>query len=370
MTEKLLEKYNMIVSAFCDGIVLVKAETGQIVACNEQYQMLARPKSEELIGTRLWETVPRGLADQTKSIFDKMLSKDKVTGRQYYVDNNSEYYIEYYSQKFNLNGVTYIQIVIKDITEWMRRERFFESAIKRYKDKLRKSALACKNSYAQLNGYRYRLREITNEYINAQEAERKLVAVELHDRVVQDLVSLCHHINNFKKSTTNADHIVIENLLEKAKNTLTSTRNVMKTLYTTALERYGLIETVKQELSDFEALSNVCTKFESSLSFKLDPTIEITLYRIFHESLLNIEKHSHYARNVTVVIKREKEYIEMRIMDDGIGFDINKISVKEPRGLEFMKHRAILLGGYFNITSCYQKGTEIFVKIPIDCMSV
>jgi len=113
----------------------------------------------------------------------------------------------------------------------------------------------------------------------------------------------------------------------------------------------------------------VSTRFKSCLTTKLDPAIENTLYRIFHEALLNIQKHSLNAHNVTVLLEKKGQTVEMKIRDDGDGFNIQNISGKEPRGLEIMRQRALLLGGNFGLESFHHNGTEIWVTIPVDGLS-
>ncbi|MCF7634538.1 MAG: ATPase [Dehalococcoides mccartyi] len=370
MAENLLDIYATIIATSCYGIVLVKAETGQIAICNEQFLMQSGEKAQNLIGTQIWEAVPPELKTRTKTIFNKMLLKDEITGQQHFTGcNNASCYLEYSSQRLNLNDGIYVQIIIKDITRYIKREHSLKASVTKYKIKLNNLMAEYESTRTQLKEYSHKLHEMTNAFINAKEDERKIIAIELHDRVAQDLISLGHQIESLRHISAYKDTSDIEELAKKAREALSSTRDIMKTLYPISLTRYGLIETIAQELNDFEATSNVSTRFKSCLTIKLDPAIENTLYRIFHEALLNIQKHSLNAHNVTVLLEKKGQTVEMKIRDDGDGFNIQNISGKEPRGLEIMRQRALLLGGSFGLESFHRNGTEIWVTIPVDGLS-
>ena len=101
--------------------------------------------------------------------------------------------------------------------------------------------------------------------------------------------------------------------------------------------------------------------------FKHDFDIEINLYRLIQEGLVNIKKHAD-ARNVTVKLVAAFPNIILRIEDNGIGFDMQKrmaTLTKEKRmGIRSMEQRAKLLQGEMEIQSRPMEGTKISIKFP------
>ena len=93
---------------------------------------------------------------------------------------------------------------------------------------------------------------------------------------------------------------------------------------------------------------------------RVDEAIKINLYRIAQEAVFNIIKYAK-AEKVIVRLKKEKEKIELKIVDDGYGFDTNK--KQKGIGLKNMYSRAKTIGAEISIQSILTKGTEITLSI-------
>jgi two-component system sensor histidine kinase UhpB len=93
---------------------------------------------------------------------------------------------------------------------------------------------------------------------------------------------------------------------------------------------------------------------------KLDPEVELAVYRIAQESLSNVIQHSG-AENVKVRFCSQ-DHIELEIADDGDGFDPDRPTVRY--GIVGMRERAMLAGGTLNIYSEPRKGTTVRLEIP------
>ncbi len=94
----------------------------------------------------------------------------------------------------------------------------------------------------------------------------------------------------------------------------------------------------------------------------LNPSGRFNLFNIYKETMTNIIKHSE-AKKVQVEICVKKEGLEMRIADDGVGFDPEVIP-KGCYGLRNMRKRAVETGGELNISSIKGRGTEICFYLP------
>ncbi len=119
-----------------------------------------------------------------------------------------------------------------------------------------------------------------------------------------------------------------------------------------------------------------------SNSKKIDPEIatrrfsteiEITIFRILQEAVLNTARHSN-AKNVFINMRSKNDGIVVEIEDDGDGFDIHSVFSEAAgynrtgRGLGLlgMKERASLIGGRLRICSSKDSGTRVTLRIPVD----
>lgn len=92
----------------------------------------------------------------------------------------------------------------------------------------------------------------------------------------------------------------------------------------------------------------------------VDESIKINLYRIVQEAIFNITKYAK-AQTVELCLSKEKENVELKIVDDGLGFDTNK--KQKGIGLKNMHSRAKTIGAQISIKSKLQEGTEIKLTI-------
>ena len=84
--------------------------------------------------------------------------------------------------------------------------------------------------------------------------------------------------------------------------------------------------------------------------------------RIVQEALLNVERHSG-ASEANVGLTNEEGQLEVRITDNGIGFNPDEIS-PDCYGLKIIRQRANNLGGRATVRSAPGEGTEIMVELP------
>ena len=94
-----------------------------------------------------------------------------------------------------------------------------------------------------------------------------------------------------------------------------------------------------------------------------------TLYTMVRELLLNVAKHAK-AKNVVVTVEKVEEYIEIRVEDDGAGFDLSQVchptGKKSCLGLFSIKQRIEYLGGTMNTDSEPGRGTRITLLVPLN----
>jgi PAS domain S-box-containing protein len=373
-------KYRVLFESSRDGIALIDAETGLIVDCNKEYQLLTGKPIEELIKMKVWDTRPPEQREAGKRAFEKIIAQGYGGANLDYIRKDGyTIHSSFISRVLTIDGKKYVQSLVRDDTDRVNKEKELDQYRNRLEQmvrirtqeltnlvtKLEKSVQESKSKQAQIALFESKLRDLTIEYVKAQENERKLLAAELHDRVVQDLVHICHQIGEILEDTPGSLRSSVLEVLAGVKSTLNETRSVMKSLYPVTLTRYGLIEMIKQELETLEDKTGLKVRMTNTLSLRLIPHIETALYRVFHEAILNIIKHSQTSTKVVVAVEDGGGVVNMMIADDGKGFDTESILTGEPGGIEGMQQRIELLGGTFRIKSSPIEGTTVLVSIPM-----
>lgn len=216
------------------------------------------------------------------------------------------------------------------------------------------------------------LRRLSRLVVHALEDERRRVARDLHDSVNQLLSSVKFRVQAIAEGLGDSAEDGFRRQAQTAKELLDraiqEVRLISHNLRPSELDDLGLGPAIGHLLDDFVARTewNVDRALDSTES-RLDPDVELTLYRITQEALSNIERHANASR-VTVQLSSAVAQLELRIRDDGNGFDPRDgAATNEARGLGLldMRERAAFVGGTFQIESLAGRGTEILVSVPL-----
>jgi signal transduction histidine kinase len=212
---------------------------------------------------------------------------------------------------------------------------------------------------------------LLEQVISAQEEERKRVARELHDKTSQSLTSLLVGLKVIETTDnlTNVRKMVVE-LRSVTATILDEVHDLALELRPAILDDLGLVTALQRYVEDFERRFDIPVDYHT-VGFddnRLPPQIEITLYRIIQEALINIAKHA-YPNNVSVLLEHRGQTVLAIVEDDGRGFDVAQMmnsDMKEKLGLYGMQERATLIGGTLTIESQPGMGTTVFVKAPVE----
>ena len=213
------------------------------------------------------------------------------------------------------------------------------------------------------------LQEMTAAFIHSQEEQYQWIACEVHDSVVQTLASI-HQQLQVLESTPRLSPKVRHSVVRVSvllRQAIREIRSIMNTLHPPGLDDLGIVPVIEQELSDFQRDTGCSITFDAKFSVRPCSEVEVALYRIFHEALMNVKKHATSAGNVTISLVSSNNIVSLQVQDDGPGFNI-KASMQDKRigGLMTMRRRAEITGGTFKVTSIYGRGVRINVRIPIN----
>ena len=206
---------------------------------------------------------------------------------------------------------------------------------------------------------RIRTEEILSEI---RRAERRRIARDLHDVVLQDLSGALQSLRlthlQAKRSDTNLDLEEELGALGRAssglRNAIYDLRREKERPFLESVE--SLVELSRQTLPGREVRLVVEEGFDADLSGKES----VELLRILQEALANVRRHS-AARHVEVGLRTDDQAILIEVSDDGRGFDTGP--ARAGVGLSAMRERAEGLGGNFEVRSRPGRGTEITVRV-------
>ena len=216
------------------------------------------------------------------------------------------------------------------------------------------------------------LRTLTHRVVQAQEAERGRVALELHDHITQLLCGILVRSQTLadqlpaREALAKTEAIKLRALLGVAADEL---ERISRNLRPGVLDQLGLVEVLRVTSTEFARRTGVSVKLGCApLAARLPAGTELALYRILQEALNNVERHAR-ARQVTVQLKKSGGFVQLIIKDDGSGFDPDRITagrkIKGGLGLLSMRERAAYVGGVFKVKSARGAGTVIEVRIPV-----
>ncbi len=211
---------------------------------------------------------------------------------------------------------------------------------------------------------------LTARLQEVQEAERRQIAEELHDRIGQNLTGINLNLQIIENVLGPAgDPAVLGRLVDSQKlieQTTRDVRDVMADLHPPLLDEYGLVSTLQWYSAQFSKRTGIVARLSGSEFVpRLPPNVELVLFRMVQEALTNVAKHAR-ARKVAITVESSEGAACLHIEDDGRGFDIKplKPGSDQPHwGMMTMQQRASSIGALLEIRSAPGRGTHLSISL-------
>ena len=216
------------------------------------------------------------------------------------------------------------------------------------------------------------LRSLPQFILEAQEAERRRVARDLHDSVNQILSSAKFRMEalaeRFAEREPDAHQEVLKTK-EILAHAITEVRRISRNLRPSELDDLGLPAAIRSLGGEFSERTGIKLLLDLPAAIgELPAEVELNVYRIIQEALANVERHAK-ARQVSLALHADAHRLRVALRDDGAGFVPGRgpqSSAERPgMGLIDMRERATHLGGHCAIHTELGHGTEITVEIPL-----
>lgn len=364
--------------AFMDNspaVAFIKDAQGRRIYFNRHYRQTFQDGAQELFGKTDYELFPPDVAAKLGVADRQVLESRQAVRVVEDVPTPDGVPHHWLVIKFPIEetpGEFLIGAVAVDISEQQRAE----AALRQARDELevhvaqRTASLLAVNGrlqaeIAQRQQVEAALRrdhEFLEHLLSLSENDRKLVAYEIHDGLVQYVTASLMHLDSLVRllppevPRENID--VSRSLLRQA---MTEARRLISGLRPLILDESGVVAAidylVREQPDDFQITFQHDVRSE-----RFPPLLESAVFRICQEALTNIRKHSR-ATQVYINLVEDNEAIRLDIRDNGQGFDSGVVT-SQTFGLQGIRERTRLLGGQAQIESAPAAGTHISVVLP------
>lgn len=209
---------------------------------------------------------------------------------------------------------------------------------------------------------------LLRELLNLHERDRRLLALDIHDGFVQDVVGAHLSLEGMASQLEMGQDVDVEQfqklrgLLRKA---IDEGRRLISDLRPMIIDERGIIDAINYLIGEHQRFGGPEILFHHEVRFqRLPPLLEGTMFRIVQEALNNVHRHSQ-ASEARIVLVQNHNIVRLTVQDDGIGFDLESVP-SDRFGVRGMKERARLFGGKTLIQTAPGAGTEIQVELPLE----
>lgn len=224
---------------------------------------------------------------------------------------------------------------------------------------------------AALDQANYALQAAQRRLLTEREAERKHLARELHDQVIQDLLSVNYELENLAEESVVQPELQehLQQIRADIRLLVGDIRRICSNLRPPTIDSLGLGAALQSYANEWRERSGIQVNLDLDSNLgRLPETIELSIFRVVQEGLSNVRKHAE-ATVVDVSLKHTSpRTLMLSIADNGRGlhpaFDLKKLTTAGHYGLVGVSERVILMGGHVKIQNRAEGGTILRVEIP------
>jgi signal transduction histidine kinase len=211
--------------------------------------------------------------------------------------------------------------------------------------------------------------ETLRSQLEVQEQTRIYIGRELHDNIgtLSSLIKM--NLNLVETADTEEKKQEwIEESKEMVKKLITEVKQLSRELNTDRIADMVFLNMLQQDIQRIQKLNLFTIHFSAEgEEWPIAPDRKIILYRVCQELLHNIIKHAK-PTTVTFSVMFDKEWLRLKIIDDGVGFDAAAVSGDGKEGpgsgLINLRNRAAIIGGNLFIDSSPGNGTKCYIEVP------
>jgi signal transduction histidine kinase len=214
------------------------------------------------------------------------------------------------------------------------------------------------------------LQEANRRLMTEREGERKALARDLHDQVIQDLLSFNYQLEDAETSTTDeAQRQTLAEIRGGIRSVVSSLRQVCSDLRPPTIDSHGLPAAIRSLVHQWSRQSGIPVELGIQPDLgRLPETIELSVFRIIQEGLSNVRKHANATQVRLELSRTPTASLVVRLVDNGQGIsqplNLGVLSEEKHFGLIGVSERVSLLGGRMQVKAHDGLGLELLIEIP------
>ena len=337
------ERFRALTAHISDGITLLTAE-GVVLYVSPSSREVLGYQSTEVIGRNWFDLFHPGDRKQAHHLLDSVVRNPKghaiAEMRMQHQDGSWRWMQTVYANRIMESSVQAIVVTYRDIS-------------------------AQKQSEETLEEYAARLRDVSRQLVQAQEAERRVIARELHDEIGQILTGLRLTLDAVEPEGDRATGLLAR-AISMVDTLQARVRSLSLNLRPAALDDRGLLAALLLQCNQHTAHGLEVRVLHNGVSGRrFPPEVETTAYRVAQEGLTNVARHAGVTA-ATIRLWADEEILGIQVEDEGRGFVVPPLLSGTPSGgLSGMRERVALVGGEFVIESTPGSGTRVTAELPV-----
>ncbi len=214
------------------------------------------------------------------------------------------------------------------------------------------------------------LQEANRRLMTEREAERKALARDLHDQVIQDLLSYNYQLEDAEGEIADLDQREeLTGIRNGIRSVVSSLRQLCSDLRPPTIDSHGLSAAIRSLTHQWSKMSGIKVTLDIDPDLgRLPETIELSVFRIVQEGLSNVRKHSEATTVHLALSRTPNASLLVQLSDNGKGIarpiNLAKLSAQKHFGLVGISERVTLLSGTMQVESPEDGGMALQIEIP------
>jgi len=205
--------------------------------------------------------------------------------------------------------------------------------------------------------------KLIDAVVETETSERRRIARDLHDGLGPVLSAINHYFQAFLDAKPEERTAIQQRLQMVISEAIDEVSRIAHNISPHVLEKYGLMTALNNLLTSLLTSAKYEISFISGFEERLDPRIELTVYRCITELVNNTLKHAEATR-ICLDIGRRDDKLLIRYSDNGIGFTASQ-GKHVGMGIHNITNRVETFGGTLSIASSPKAGTQVDITIPL-----
>lgn len=213
------------------------------------------------------------------------------------------------------------------------------------------------------------LQDAQRRLLSEREEERKHLARELHDQIIQDLLSINYELEETETDLSPTLAGRLDDVRQGIRSLVDELRRICGNLRPPTIDSLGLGAALQSYSRDWSARTGIPVELDLDPGLgRLPEAIELSIFRIVQEGLSNVWRHARASRVRLALWHSSPRSLEISLQDDGLGleqeFDLSNLAAEGHFGLMGISERVALLGGRFRLQRSPDGGALLIVEIP------